>query len=79
MKRIRLTVRWDRGDEQWVVRKGSSVLEVFPGKQAAVSYGRRQGRYLWEVEGRTQLTVFTKQGRIAYEATYGHDPRKYPS
>lgn len=79
-QRIRLTVRWRSADEMWIVTRAAPrfILLASTTKRDAVAFARREGRSVWKTEGPAQVVVFTKRGRIAYEATYGRDPRRFP-
>ena len=73
-KRTRFSVRWDKGAEAWVILSGRSEFEGLGScKEDAVA----RARALAKADMPSQLRVFNKNGRIAYEYTYGRDPRRF--
>jgi hypothetical protein len=74
MKRTIIDVFWNRKFQGWTVkRRGSDVAIGKHTKAEAVSRGRDWARSVPP----SQLVVRNKDGRIAFEHTYGLDPAKY--
>lgn len=69
------TVRWVRRVGQWYCPQYgfSDLRKVALIRQLAVKL-RRRWRF---AHVPCQLRVFGKHGRIQFERTYGHDPRRY--
>lgn len=77
-KREVWSVRWDKSSRWWhVVDHLRNVIYSYRVKAVAVSTAASECRGVWEGGGNlAQLRVFNKNGRIAFERTYGKDPRR---
>lgn len=62
----------------WVLTFASGGSMIFATKRNAIEDGRRIAREAWEVHGTPcQLVVHNRDGRIAFEHTYGRDPERF--
>lgn len=80
-RRLVYRVRLARGKERekgtWVVVMPDRSLEFWSYKTEAVDEGRALARGTWFYEDRpAQLVVHNRDGRIAFENTYGRDPAR---
>lgn len=70
-KRIIRTVRWNKG--RWTTEGFS--FGMLP-KKYAIQCVRQDCRALYLDGHLAQLRVYNKNGRIAFENTYGKDPKR---
>jgi hypothetical protein len=77
-KRIIFRVRWVKTIKRWqVTQEGTAMFESVNVKTEAISIGANYAKSMLESEGSpSQLVVHNKNGRIAFERTYGNDPRR---
>ena len=76
-RRDRVTVRWRAAAKRWLVALEGVVLGGYATKREAIAFGRRQGRYHWEVAGPTELVIYAMNGRICRRESYGKDPPRF--
>lgn len=80
MKRLVYRVRLARGKERekgtWVVVCPDASLRFWSYKLEAVNDGRALGRLALASRHLAQLVVHNRDGRIAFENTYGRDPAR---
>jgi hypothetical protein len=77
-KRRVITVRWEtKAGVWWVIERGSNKpIAIFVHKLFAIRRGRAEARGHYGMGGLAQLVVKNKNQRIAFENTYGLDPRR---
>ena len=76
-KREVWSVRWVSHDRLWHVENGGRLIGRYLLKNNAVFAGAANARSRWnDEEILAQLKVFNKNGRIAFERSYGKDPRR---
>jgi hypothetical protein len=78
-KRVICRVRWISGDKEfrWHMTLDLTFFAHFVTKRRAVEFAADYCRSMRESEGSpAQLVVHNKNGRIAFERTYGDDPRR---
>jgi hypothetical protein len=73
-----LRLRWDRHDKAWLVVRPGGRATRHRTKAEALEAGRRACRRIAAAGGLAQLVVRTRDGRIAFECTYGADPARHP-
>lgn len=63
----------------WRLEGNAGVMYQFVGftKKVAIAWARVMCRDLWSDGELVQLRVFNKNGRIAFEATYGKDSPRW--
>jgi hypothetical protein len=76
-KRRIYKVRWDKDEQEWFMLHPDGGRSGFSRKPQAVEFGAECARGEWKFTGTlTQLRVYNKNGRIAFERTYGKDPKR---
>ena len=76
-KRYVARVEYLAAKHVWVVVTGHG-RERFVTQKSAISYAVDLCRQTWHDDGRpAQLVLHGKNGRIRWERTYGHDPRRF--
>jgi hypothetical protein len=79
-KRIIYELRWSKANDQWMLSRRGEVPFKYMGwlnKKASIASAATIARTHHEENGKlTQLVVRNKNGRIAFERTYGKDPRR---
>lgn len=76
-KTKRIVVRVRPQADGWWFRDPRGVVHRYHRKRFAVFAARLWARREWEAFGRpSQLVVHNKNSRIAFEHTYGADPRR---
>lgn len=75
-KREVWSVRWNKGSELWDILCERWHVASEATKKLAVSDAADRCRSRQAVGELVQLKVYNKNGRIAFERTYGRDPRR---
>jgi Uncharacterized protein conserved in bacteria (DUF2188) len=66
----------DASGEQWLVtEENGSFRQEFPTKEDAVNAAKERAKR----QEPSQVKVHKRDGNMAYESTYGGDPRRSPS
>lgn len=78
-KRSVYAVRWMKFPQRWgIFGPDHVIIESHKSKSEAVRYGAGLPRDAWHWERELgQLRVFNKNGKIAFERSYGKDPARY--
>ena len=76
--RIVFRVRFDKKRKRWnIVHPNDGVVAWRRTKFLTVQLGAQRARDVYKSSGTfSQLVVHNKNGRIAFERTYGGDPRR---
>jgi hypothetical protein len=82
-KRRVYRVQWERKSREWTLRwpeRHHASRAFFSVQRDAIQEGRVVARAEWADGGTpAQLVVHGKSGKILWEASYGRDPKRYPS
>lgn len=78
MRRSRAVYRvtWSRREAEWWVRLPTGAASRHGTRADAVGHGRELARWDWDHGKLAQLVVHRRDGKIAFERTYGRDPRR---
>lgn len=78
MKRIAVHVT-PRAKGRWAVKvQGNSrASKTYSKKKTAVNKGRKKAKEIKRRNGKSELKIHNKNGRIIDSRSYGSDPRRY--
>lgn len=76
MKRLICRVTWSQRGRCWLAKVPWCAPADYATKAEAVREARMAARGLHRDGRLSQLVVHRKDGRIAFEATYGNDPKR---
>lgn len=77
MKRTILHLTYSKKTQVWLVKEGATLLCSFDRKDGGLEWAAKYCKGLWtRCLRKAQLVVHKQDGTIAFERTYGKDPRR---